>query len=79
MRQHNKREAREDMCCIHDTSECAIFVCLGVPSPAQRPEPRQVVGVVDTVADGDDFLEALDLNTEDLHRGTLCHHRGWKY
>ncbi len=44
-----------------------------MPSPAQRPEPGQVVGVVHTVADGDDFLEALDLNTEDLHRETLCH------
>lgn len=35
--------------------------------PAQRPEPGQVVGVVHTVANGDDFMEALDLNTQDNH------------
>lgn len=48
-------------------------VCVCALSPAQRPEPGQVVGVVHAVADGDDFLEALDLNTEDLHGETLCH------
>lgn len=48
-------------------------VCVCAPSPAQRPEPGQVVGVVHAVADGDDFLEALDLNTEDLHGETVCH------
>lgn len=50
-----------------------MCVCVCVSSPAQCPEPGQVVRVVNTVADRDDFLEALDLNTEDLHRGTVCH------
>lgn len=50
-----------------------VCVCVCVPSPAQCPEPGQVVGVVHTVTDGDDFMEALDLNTEDLHRETLRH------
>lgn len=45
---------------------CVCVWCLS--SPAQRPEPGQVVGVVHAVTDGDDFMEALDLNAEDLHR-----------
>ena len=44
--------------------------CVTVPSPAQCPEPGQVVGMVHAVADGDDFMEALDLNTEDLQGET---------
>ena len=65
------------MCCIHDTFVLCVIVCGFVwrPSPAQRPEPGQVVRVVDTVADGNDFMEALDLNAEDLHRETRCHYR----
>lgn len=44
-------------------------------SPAQCPEPGQIVGVVNAVADGDDLMEALDLNTEDLDREKQ--HRAW--
>lgn len=43
---------------------------MGMPSPAQRPEPGQVVRVVHAVANCDDFMEAFDLNTEDLYRET---------
>lgn len=61
------------MCCLCDFPLKRVMVCLS--SPAQRPEPGQVVGVVHTVANGDDFLKALDLNTEDLDRETR-HHKG---
>lgn len=54
-------------CVFFSMCECVFFLSL----PAQRPEPGQVVGVVHTVPDGDDFVEALDLNTEDLHRESL--------
>lgn len=43
----------------------------GEGSPAERPEPGQVVGVVHTVANGDDLLEALDLDTHHLHKETV--------
>lgn len=46
-----------------------VCVCASL-LPAERPEPGEVVGVVDAVADGDDFVEALDLNAEDLRRET---------
>lgn len=36
--------------------------------PAQSPEPRQLVGVINSVADGDDFTEARDLHNHDLHQ-----------
>ena len=35
-------------------------------SPAERPEPGEVVGVIHAVADGDDLVETLDLHTEHL-------------
>lgn len=68
------------ICCQGDTSiKWAIlhaWDCDSVPSPTQRPEPGQVVGMVHAVADGDDFLEALNLNAEDLHterdQGLTC-------
>lgn len=37
-------------------------------SPAEGPEPGQLVGMVHSVADGDDFLEALDLDGHDLQQ-----------
>lgn len=37
-------------------------------SPAQSPEPGQLVGMVNSVADGDDLLETLDLDSHDLQR-----------
>lgn len=71
-----KKHASREMCCVLYTSvECetlCLWLCLRSASPAQRPEPGQVVGVVHAVADGDDFMEALNLNTEHLHRETLC-------
>lgn len=39
-----------------------------VSSPAECAEPGQIVGVVNAVADGDDLMKALDLNTEDLNK-----------
>lgn len=57
----------------HRFKICDSLCFWGAYSPAQCPEPGQVVGVVHAVTDCDDFLEALDLNTEDLHRESLCH------
>lgn len=34
--------------------------------PAERSEPGQVIGVVDIVADGDNLMETLNLNTHHL-------------
>lgn len=74
MTQNNKKEANMDICNINDTSKkIDDCLCLCASSPAQRPEPGQVVGVIHTVSDCDDLLEALDLNTKDLHRETLRH------
>lgn len=37
-------------------------------SPAERPEPGQVIGMVHIVANGDDLMETFDLDTHHLHR-----------
>lgn len=39
--------------------------------PAECPEPGQLIGAVNSVADGDDFLEALDLHRHDLSERTV--------
>lgn len=49
-------------------SNVMVHTCRWASSPAQRPEPGQIIGVVNAVANGDDFMEALDLNTEDLNK-----------
>lgn len=55
--------------CVGDTfNNVMLQTCKRASSPAQRPEPGQVIGVVNAVANGDDFMEALDLNTEDLNK-----------
>ena len=45
-----------------------MYPLLPSSSPAESPEPGQVVGMVNSVADVDDFLETLDLDAHDLHR-----------
>lgn len=47
---------------------CDTFIKYGNTIPAQCPEPGQIIGMVNAVADGDDLMEALDLNTEDLSK-----------
>lgn len=72
MGKHNKREVNTNICKTSATYGIP-YVC--VSSPAQRPEPGQVVGVVHAVTNRDNFLEALDLNTENLD-GEKVHQQG---
>lgn len=39
-------------------------------SPAERPEPGQVIRVVHIIANSDNLMEAFDLDTHHLHKKT---------
>lgn len=72
--EHNKKKASDGTWCFNRCLTC--FSGCDCASPAQRPEPGQVVRVVHAVSDGDDLLEALNLDDEDLRRETRCQRGG---
>lgn len=72
---HSRRVSRVIPCCLsamrrsvpatHKPGEGAAPY-----SPAERPEPGQVIRVVHVIANRDDLMETFDLDTHHLHKKT---------
>lgn len=54
--------------CVKGHFYCICRILRNLLLPAESSEPRQVVGMIHPVANGDNFFKALNLDSHDLRQ-----------